>query len=278
MLQRTTALALVLIAFPVSAQPPSPPQASTPSSVEQSSSQSVDEISRKLADPGAALVSVPFQYNYLGDAGPGGDYNNQVLKIQPVIPFVSEHSKFILRPILPVMNAEFPQDKSGIGDLTVQGYYIPLRPGSTTEFGFGPIAQFDTASDDTLGSGKYSLGPAFLAIHKTRKWTLGGLLNHLVSVAGDDDRADISITNLQPIVTRALANGWSASFSPEISYDWKASRGNAWTVPVGGTVSKVVKFGAHPVSFAAGGYYNADRPEYGNRWTARFQVTLVFPK
>ena len=41
------------------------------------SSQSVDEISRKLADTGAVLVSLPFQYNCLGDAGPGGDdYDN----------------------------------------------------------------------------------------------------------------------------------------------------------------------------------------------------------
>lgn len=270
---RATALALALIAFPLAAQEPPQPQGAAPGA-----SQSVDEISRKLADPGAALVSLPFQYNYLGDAGPGGDYNNQVLKVQPVIPFVNAHSKFILRPILPVLNSEFPQDKSGIGDLVVQGYYIPLRPGSTTEFGFGPIVQFDTASADTLGSGKYSLGPAFLAVHKTAHWTLGGLFNHLVSVAGDDDRADVSITNLQPIVTRSLGHGWSASFSPEISYDWKASSGNAWTLPVGATVSKVVMFGQHPVSFATGGYYNVDRPDDASRWTARFQVTLVFPE
>ncbi len=271
---RFMALALAgSVTFPAMAQQATAsPDAASPAG----SSQSVDEISRKLADPGAALVSLPFQYNYLGDAGPGGDFHNQMLKIQPVIPFVHPNSKFILRPILPVLDTQFPQDKSGIGDLTVQGYYIPKREGAAMELGVGPIVQLDTASDDTLGSGKYSIGPAFLAVHKTKKWTLGGLLNHLVSVAGDDDRSDVSVTNLQPIVTRSLANGWSTSFSPEISYDWKASSGNAWTVPLGATVSKVVMFGKHPVSFAAGGYYNVDRPEYANRWSARFQVTLVF--
>lgn len=269
MIRSITALALAFLMFSASAQEPSP---------SPDASHSVDSISRQLADPGAALVSLPFQYNYLGDAGPGGDYNNQLLKIQPVIPFVHAHSKFILRPILPLLDSEFPQDKSGIGDLTVQGYYIPKREGAALEVGFGPIVQLDTASSDTLGSGKYSLGPAFLVVHKTKHWTLGGLLNHLVSVAGDDDRADVSTTNLQPIVTRNLPNGWSASFAPEISYDWKASSGDAWTLPLGGTLSKVVMFGKHPVSFAAGGYYNVDRPEFANRWTARFQVTLVFPE
>lgn len=49
-------------------------------------------------------------------------------------------------------------------------------------------------------------------------------------------------------------------------------------VPIGGTVSKVVKIGHVPVSFGAGAFYNVDRPEFANRWTARFSITLVFPE
>src|SRR4026208_811118 len=98
---------------------------------------SADEIARKLADPGAAMVSVPFQYNYLGEVGPGGDFENQVLKVQPGIPFVGEKGRFLLRPILPLLANEFPLDESGVGDLFVQGYYIPHREGAAIEFGFG---------------------------------------------------------------------------------------------------------------------------------------------
>lgn len=149
-----------------------------------SSNQSVDDIAQKLADPGAAMVSVPFQYNYLGDVGPGGDYNNQQLKIQPVIPFVGQNGKFLLRPILPYSWNEFPQDKRGLGDLFVQGYYIPAHKGEKSggiEFGFGAAALIDTATHDSLGTGKYSLGPAFVLIPKTadRKWTIGALANHI---------------------------------------------------------------------------------------------------
>ncbi|HYG07816.1 MAG TPA: hypothetical protein VD865_15605 [Stenotrophomonas sp.] len=241
--------------------------------------QSAEDISRKLADPGAPVVSVPFQYNYLGSVGPGGDFHNQQLKVQPVIPFVGERGKFLLRPILPVAWNQYPQDRNGIGDLFVQGYYIPT-PGtpSATEFGFGAAALLDTASSDSLGSGKYSLGPAFVLVHKTPKWTMGALANHVWSVAGDDDREDVSSTSLQPFFTRTLPHGWSLNFTSEASYNWKASSGNRWLVPAGMMVSKVERIGRLPVSFGVGGFYNIERPEYANRWTARLVVTLVLPE
>ncbi|AKC86687.1 hypothetical protein [Pseudoxanthomonas suwonensis] len=241
---------------------------------------SVDEIARKLQDPGAAMVSVPFQYNYLGSAGPGGDYDNQQFKVQPVIPFVGERGKFLLRPILPYQWNEFPERRHGFGDLFVQGYYIPTHPGQerATEIGFGAAAMIDTAGHDSLGTGKYSLGPAFILVHKAGKWTLGMLGNHLWSVGGDRDRDDVVITNVQPFVAYSLPKGWAINSTSEISYNWEAASGDRWTVPLGLTASKVVPIGRMPVSFGFGGFYNVERPEYANRWTARLSVTLVFPE
>jgi len=240
---------------------------------------STDEIARKLADPGAAMVSLPFQYNYLGEMGPGGDFHNEVLKIQPVIPFVRDSGKFLLRPIVPLLSSEFPADTSGVGDVFVQGYYIPHREGAAIELGFGPAVVLDTASDDSLGSGKWSLGPAIVLIHKTSdgKWTMAALANHIWSVAGDDDREDVSQTSLQPILTRSFPRSWSMTFSSESTYNWKADSGDAWTVPLGTSVSKVVRIGRLPVSFGVGGFYNVERPDDANRWTARLTMTLVFP-
>jgi hypothetical protein len=65
--------------------------------------------------------------------------------------------------------------------------------------------------------------------------------NHIWSVAGDDDREDVSQTSLQPILTRSLPNSWSMTFSSETTYNWRADSGNAWTVPLGISVAKVVK-------------------------------------
>ncbi len=57
---------------------------------------SADDIARKLADPAAPIVSVPLQCNYLAEAGPDGRYDNQQLKLQPVIPFVGDRGKYLL--------------------------------------------------------------------------------------------------------------------------------------------------------------------------------------
>lgn len=244
----------------------------------QDATDSTDELARKLADPGAALISVPIQYNFLGDVGPGGGAHNHQLKIQPVIPFVGERGKFLLRPILPIQWNQFPEDERGLGDLFVQGYYIPTPGGkeSATEIGFGGAVLLDTASDDSLGTGKYSIGPAFVLVHKAGPWTMGALANHVWSVAGDDDRADVSQTGVQPFLNRQLSNGWSLGFSSETSYNWKASAGSEWTVPIGGTVSKLLRFGQRPVSFSGGAFYNVERPEFASRWTARLAITFVF--
>lgn len=242
------------------------------------SGHSSDEIAQKLADPGAALVSVPFQYNYLGDVGHG--QHNQQLKLQPVIPFVGERGKFLLRPILPYQWNQYPENARGTGDLFVQGYYIPTPPGEKrpVEFGFGFATMLDTAHHDSLGTGKYSLGPAFVLVYKRDKWTMGGLLNHVWSVAGSDSRQDVSNTSMQPFLSRSLADGWSFSLSSEASYNWKATSNERWTVPLGGSLSKVMRIGTHPVSIGAGYYYNVQRPDLASRWTARLTVTLVFPE
>ncbi len=247
---------------------------------QESRASGVDDVASKLQDPGAALVSVPFQYNYLGSAGPGGDYDNQQLKIQPVIPFVSEHGKFLLRPILPYQWNEFPADQHGFGDLFVQGYYIPTHKGeaNATEVGFGGAAMLDTAGHDSLGTGRYSVGPALILVHKSGKWTLGALGNHLWSIAGDSGRDDVVVTNLQPFVAYSLGKGWAINSTSEMSYNWQAASSNRWTIPLGGTVSRVVPIGHIPVSFAVGAFYNIEQPEYVNRWTARLIVTLAFPE
>jgi hypothetical protein len=243
-------------------------------------SSGVDDVAAKLQDPGAALVSVPFQYNYLASAGPGGDYDNQQLKVQPVIPFIGESGKFLLRPILPYQWNEFPEDRHGFGDLFVQGYYIPTRgaEGKATELGFGAAAMLDTAGHDSLGTGKYSLGPAFVVVRKAGKWTLGALANHVWSIGGDRDRDDVALTSMQPFVAYTLGRGWAINTTSEMSYNWEAASGDRWAIPLGATVSRVVPIGHMPVSFALGGFYNVERPEYANRWTARFTVTLVFPE
>ena len=53
--------------------------------------------------------------------------------------------------------------------------------------------------------------------------------------------------NLQPIAAYFLPDGWSIGYSGNVLANWKADKaGDVWTVPLGLSLSKVVKFGHFP--------------------------------
>ena len=65
--------------------------------------------------------------------------------------------------------------------------------------------------------------------------------------------------------------------SPIITANWLTAGNNAWTLPVGAEIGRVVKIGGKlPVNFLVGAYYNAVRPEFGSTWQLRTQITLIF--
>ena len=69
------------------------------------------------------------------------------------------------------------------------------------------------------------------------------------SVSGTNRRREMSQANIQYFIWRSLGGGWQLGMSPNITYDRKADGPNAWTVPIGLGVTKVVKFGKLPVKF-----------------------------
>ena len=62
-------------------------------------------LAKKLANPVAALISVPLQLNYDSGFGPDGDGDKWSLNIQPVVPIsIGEKWNLISRTILPVVS------------------------------------------------------------------------------------------------------------------------------------------------------------------------------
>lgn len=60
------------------------------------------ELAKKLNNPIAALISVPFQFNHDEDIGATDKGSRSVLNIQPVIPFtLNDDWNVISRTILP---------------------------------------------------------------------------------------------------------------------------------------------------------------------------------
>lgn len=192
-----------------------------------------DALAKALSNPIAALISVPFQFNY--DTGYGADGDRWTLNVQPVVPItLSEDWNVISRTILPVQTqtgvvavASDPT-QSGIGDVIQSFFFSPKAPtAGGWVWGAGPVLMLPTASDDALGTEKWSAGPTAVALRQTAGgWTYGALANHLWSFAGDGDRADVNATFLQPFVSKALGRGRTVSANLESTYAWN---GGGWT-------------------------------------------------
>lgn len=239
------------------------------------------ELAKQLANPVAALISVPFQFNFDNDIGPLDQGSRLTMNVQPVIPFsLNDEWNLISRTILPVVSQEdiFPGsgDQFGLGDTVQSLFFSPKAPASSGWiWGVGPVFLLPTATDDLLGADKWGAGPSAVALKQSGPWTFGGLANHIWSFAGDSDRNDISSTFLQPFVSYTTPTAWTISANLEATYDWKAEQ---WNIPMALAVSKVTRIGKQMLSIQAGPrYYLESTPNGPEGWGFRAAVTLLFP-
>lgn len=239
------------------------------------------EFAKQLANPIAALVSVPFQFNYDSGYGDANGYKSYV-NIQPVIPFsLNPDWNVISRTIVPLVSqhniAGESGNQSGLGDITQSFFFSPKRPTADgLIWGAGPAVLLPSATHSLLGAKKWGLGPSAVLLKQKGGWTYGMLANHIWSLAGHKDRRNISATFLQPFVSYTNNQAWTFGLDTESSYDWKATQ---WTIPLNVTASKVVKLGSQPVSFQLGARYWAAAPDNGPRsWGLRIGVSFLFPK
>lgn len=240
-----------------------------------------EELAKKLANPVASLISVPFQYNYDENYGVDDEGSKHLINIQPVIPIsINEDLNLISRTILPVIDEEdAPSGTSeqGIGDIVQSFFFSPKAPTSNgLIWGAGPVFLLPSASDDALGAEKWGVGPTFVGLKQEGPWTYGLLTNHIWSFAGEDDRAEVNATFIQPFLSYITKSKTTFTINSESTYDWD---GRNWLAPLNFIVSQMFKIGDQPIQIGAGPRYWVESPDGGPEgWGVRAVVTLLFPK
>ncbi len=235
-------------------------------------------LAKAAQNPLATLVTLPMQANYNLGAGP---YERTLfnLNVQPVIPFPGEKWNVIARTIIPVNSVPQGETDStfGFGDTNMTLFLSPAKSGKLT-WGVGPSFNLPSASNpEVLGSGKFGLGPSGVVFLQIGRWTMGGLVSNVWSVAGDGDRDDTNQFTAQYFVNYNFGGGWAIGTVPIVTANWKADSGNRWTIPWGLQVSKVTRFGSRPVNLLFGYYYNSEHPEGAAGSQIRVQVNFMFP-
>ena len=237
------------------------------------------DLAKQLNNPVAALISVPFQFNW--DTGLGPKRADRVtLNVQPVIPFsLNDDWNLISRTILPIVNLESTADgvssAFGLGDTVQSFFFSPKEPVGGWILGAGPVVLLPTATEDAFKSRQFGLGPTAVGLRQHDGWTYGALANHVAGLREPGDRDRVNATFLQPFLVYTTPNAVSYSLNTESSYDWNSEQ---WTVPINASVSKLTSIGDQKVSFQLGGRYFADAPDGGPDWGIRFNVTFLFPK
>ena len=267
---------------------------STPATGQQPSNQgaSEEELVKQTQNPIANLISVPFQNNFNFEAGPKHNHQIYFVNIQPVIPInLTDNWNLIARIITPVINlpslAPGIGSAAGLGDINPTFFLSPAKSGDLI-WGVGPTFTLPTATDKLLGNGKFSLGPAAVALTMQGHWVLGALANNQWSVAGWGG-GHVNQMLIQPFVNYNLPNNWYLVSAPIMTANWAAKGSDVWTVPLGGGIGKLFKLGqilpleGHtlatvPINTQIQAFGNVARPEDGAKWQLRFQFQFLFPK
>jgi hypothetical protein len=249
----------------------------------QDNGPSTEELQKQTQNPVASLISVPFQNNTNFPVGKASRVQD-VLNIQPVVPIkLNDDWNLITRWIMPVVYQPNPNagegGANGLGDLNPTFFMSPGKP-SKVIWGFGPTLLLPTATERTLGQGKWGAGPSVVLLTQPEHWTVGVLANNVWSFAGNRQRTPVNQFLAQYFLNYNMKGGWYTGTQPIVTCNWQATGANRWTVPFGWSVGKIVRVGKLPINAQLGAYYNLMHPEdlpYG-KWQVRMQIALLFPK
>jgi hypothetical protein len=208
--------ALVLAARPLQAQKQQPPPAAE------------EEPLATEEDPTKA-VFLSFREEYTNGIG---DAWNTVTIVRSDRVFLKNSSQvggklgWLTRADLPVVVSNPGNGtQGGLGDLYLQALYVPYL---TRGFAFaaGTGMNLPTATDATLGNGKWQVAPMVVPVwffKRGRGFFYVRVQEH-VSFAGDSGRNDINFSEIVPTVLRSFKRRWWFLADTNVRTDWARGR------------------------------------------------------
>lgn len=249
--------------------------------------QEADDLRKQAQNPLATLISLPFEQRLDFGAPDGTAY---VLNVQPVIPVNLGDWNLINRTIIPFGSVSgeigglpgLPEGAQGgrvwgLGDINHTTFLSPADSGPIT-WGVGPSIQLPTATDDQLGTGKWSAGPSAVFLAQPAPWSIALLVRQIWSFAGKSNRSDVSQFVIQPFINYNLDDGWYLVSEPAFVANWKADSNQRWTAQAGGGVGRLFTIGEQPINIKGQAFYNVERPNNAPDWVATLNIAFLFPK
>ncbi|HXO17084.1 MAG TPA: neuromedin U [Candidatus Dormibacteraeota bacterium] len=272
-----------------SATPTAAPAGFDPSKLTPQQQAALQEaIIKASQNPVGNIAIVPFQNNANYGLGPYARYQYN-LNVQPVVPIMlSQSMTLIARTIIPIVNnpsSATPQycarygcaSTLGLSDIQEQLFFAPKTKPGALIWGVGPLFQIPTASPDALGTGKWSTGPAAVALVMPGRWVMGLLATQLWSFAGKPNQPAVNSGLLQPFVNYNIPGGWALSSAPVITANYNAPGNQKWAVPIGGGASKTFKLADQIMQFSLLYYSFVQKPLYSPQTNLRVVLSLLYP-
>src|SRR5436190_2720606 len=152
------------------------------------------ELSKKLSNPVASLISFPIQANFDFGMGTGSGWRSTT-NIQPVIPIaLNAKWNLISRTIVPIIHqgnvVSAGTSQNGLGDI-VQSLFFSPNKSEPFIWGIGPAILIPSATNKFLGSKQLGLGPTVVVLKQQHGWTVGALWNHIWKVSGGSGRSKV---------------------------------------------------------------------------------------
>lgn len=240
MKKQITLLAIAMLfafQFNLQAQEEAKPESKGPSAEELAKS------NNPLAD--IMAFNVQYYYRHSLNGVENGSANTTWFR------FAMPTGRVLWRVSVPLESRETISDdgnfqKSGLGDIDIFAAYNFVQKPKLT-FGVGPSASFNTASHESLGTGKNTLGAAAVVFAAPSKsFQYGGLLTWRTDIGGESQRPDVNQLAIQPFYFWQLGKGLYFRGAPIMPFN--LDNGN-YHVPLGLGIGKVVKMGGTVFNF-----------------------------